>query len=140
MQEDEGHDLVHRQSLAALVDRADAVCVAVGRESDERAAFEDALFERREVSVNRLRADAAEQRVALRAYGLRPQPPARQKTLDPAPARTVHRVNDDARVVRAYEFEVNVARDLLAVALGLRREAAARVRSERGSQRRARVN
>src|SRR2546423_10093323 len=140
MQEDEGHDLVHRQRLAALVDRADAVCVAVGRESDERAAFDDSLFERREVSVNRLRADAAEQRVALRAYGLRPQPPARQKTLDPAPARTMHRINDDARALRAYQFEVNVVRDLIAVALDLSRESAARVRRERGSPRRARVN
>jgi hypothetical protein len=117
VEQDDGDDLVHGHRLARLVDGADAVGVAVRGEAQKRARLGDAALERREVAVNRLRRDAAEERVARGADGLDAEPPAREKTLHPTPARAVHRIDDDVTARRAQPFKINVRRDLLAVAL-----------------------
>jgi hypothetical protein len=122
VQEDERNDLVHGHGLAVFVNRADPVRVAVGRQPDEGARRFDPRLERREVAVDGLGRDAAEQRVARGADGLDFEQAAGEKAFDPAPARPVHRVDDDAPASAAQQVQLDVAGNLPPVALDEGRE------------------
>ncbi len=115
MQQNERHDLVHRHRLAVVANRAKPVRVAIRRQTDERPQLANALFERCEVTINRFRRDAAEERITRRADRLDFECAALQKTFDPPPACAVHRINDDACPCAAESFKIDVGRKLCAI-------------------------
>src|SRR5205085_3962527 len=83
---------------------------------------------------------AAEARVAFGADRLNLELAASQETLDPTPARAMHRIDHDVRARPAHPFEINVRRYLRAITFDRAIKSAARFRAECAPLRLVRVN
>src|SRR6266478_4188127 len=95
MQQQERHNVVHRHSVAQLVDCTDAISVTIGRQAYQGIGFQHSLLESTEVLIDRLRIYSAKKWVSLRANGLNSSGSVSKKTLDPVTGGTVHRVDYD---------------------------------------------
>ena len=113
---EEAKDLQLMQEDTALVNRASAVGIAVEEHPHVVAAARHAREHRVNVRSNRFRVHAAEPGVALAAHLVDHDVAARKEATDPAGARAVHRVNQDAHLLGGDRLQVEVALNELLVA------------------------
>ena len=118
-------EVVHQQAghlelveeRAALVGRAGPVGVAVEQQAEVVAARGEDPERLVDVRADRLRVDAAEERVALLVDLVDAEPPAGQQPRQPAAPGAPHRVDQDRRVGRLERVEVDGPPDEPLVAL-----------------------
>ncbi len=104
------------QEDAALVDGASTIGIAIEEHPHVVAAARHACEHRVDVRSDRLGVHAAKPGVALAAHLVDNHVATRKEATDPAGARAVHRVNQDAHLLGGDRLQVEVALNELLVA------------------------
>ena len=113
---EEAEDLQLVEELAALIDCACAICIAIEQEAEVVVATAHPLQNRIDMRSDRLGVHATEPWVSLASHLLDHELPPSEEAADPASASAVHRVDEDAPLHVRQGGEVKVALDIAAIA------------------------
>ena len=107
MPKKDGEDLVRRDERAVGIHGADAVAIAIGGKAGVVASGENGFAQCRDVRLDGLRIDAAEERIASAAYLVAGEAlAAHQRRQQPA-SGSMHGIDDEAQASGAHFFPIH---------------------------------
>src|SRR5439155_3318223 len=122
MQQQQRHHVVHCHCLAAFINCTHSIRIAIAGEPYERSCSKHPLFQWLEVAIDWLGVYSAKEWFTIRADSFDLECSSGQKAFNPVAARTMHRIDYYFSRSASQALDINVRRDLLAIALNCRLE------------------